>query len=75
MDFDLLFVAGIALIAFSIPAAVSAYSNWRWPKLAVLMLAAGIGAIYFAVTENPGVYSLAEVDDVIVDVIGGFVNE
>ncbi|MFO8127628.1 hypothetical protein [Yoonia sp.] len=74
MDFDLVFVIGLALVAFAIPSAVSAYSDWRWPKTAVIMLVLGGGAIAYAAQENPGVYSLATVDDVIVDVVGGLVN-
>ncbi len=74
MDLDRIFVLGIVLIAFSIPSAVSAYSDWRWPKAAVVMVILGVGAIFYAVQENPGVYSLDSVDDVIVGVVGSFVN-
>lgn len=74
MDFDQIFVIGLALIAFSIPSAVSARSDRRWPKTAFLMLVLGVGGIVFAVRENPGVYSPSTVDDVIVSVIGGMVN-
>lgn len=74
MDFDRIFVLGIVFIAFSIPSAVSAYSDWRWPKAAVVMIILGVGAIFYANQENPGVYSLEAVDDVIVGVVGSFVN-
>ena len=75
MDFDHIFVLGIVLIAFAIPSAVSAYSDWRWPKTAIIMVLLGAGAITFVVRENPGVYALDTVDDVIVSVIGDVVGE
>ena len=74
MDFDLIFVIGVALAAFSIPSLVSAYADRRWPKQAVLMLLIGGGAVAYAMQENPGVYGVATVDDVIVDVLGRYVN-
>lgn len=74
MDFDQIFVIGVVLIAFAIPSAVSAYSDKRWPTRALAMLVFGAGAIAYAAQENPGAYSLATLDDVIVSVIGGLVN-
>ncbi len=74
MDFDLIFVIGVTLIAFAIPAAVSAYSDRRWPKSAALMLVIGAGAIAYAAQENPGAYSFETLDDVVLSVIGSFVN-
>ena len=74
MDFDLIFVIGVALIAFSIPSLVSAYSDRRWPKIAALMVLIGGCSIAWAAQQNPGAYSFETVDDVIVSVIGSFVN-
>lgn len=74
MDFDLIFVLGLTLVAFAIPSAISAYSDWRWPKTAIVMLLVGGGSMAYAIQENPGAYSLGTVDDVIVDVIGDLVN-
>jgi hypothetical protein len=74
MEFDHIFVIGLCLIAFAIPSAVSARSDRRWPKAAILMLLIGAGSLIFAIRENPGVYTLETVDDVIVSVIGGLVN-
>lgn len=74
MDFDLIFVIGVTLIAFAIPAAVSAYSDRRWPKSAALMLVIGGGAIAYAAQENPGAYSFETLDDVVVSVIADIVN-
>ena len=38
------------------------------------MLLIGGGAVAYAMQENPGVYGVATVDDVIVDVLGRYVN-
>lgn len=74
MDFDLIFVIGVALVAFSIPAFVSAYSDRRWPKTAAVMLLVAGGAIAYAMQENPDVYSLATIDETIVTVLGRYLN-
>lgn len=74
MDFDLIFVIGVAVVAFAIPAAVSAYTDRRWPKMAALMLLIGGGAIAYANQENPDTYSLGTLDDVIVEVLGRYLN-
>ena len=74
MDFDLLFVTGLALVAFAIPSAVKAYADWRWPKTAITKVVLGGVALAYAAQENPGVYALDTVDDVIVSVVGGLLN-
>jgi hypothetical protein len=74
MDFDLIFVIGLALAAFSIPAFVSAYADWRLPKVAVLMVLIAGGSIAYAMQENPDVYSLETIDDTIVTVLGRYLN-
>jgi hypothetical protein len=74
MDFDLIFVIGVALAAFAIPSFVSAYADRRWPKQAVLMLLIAGGAIVYAMRENPDVYSIAAIDDTILTVLGRYLN-
>lgn len=74
MDFDLIFVMGITLLAFALPALVSAYADRRWPKMAGVMLVLGGGAIAYAAQENPGAYSLATVGDTIITVIGRYLG-
>ncbi len=74
MDFDLIFVIGLAVIAFAIPSAVSAYSDRRWPRAAIFMLLLGGGAVAYAMQENPGAYTLETLGDVIVGVVGSLVN-
>jgi hypothetical protein len=74
MDFDLIFVIGVALAAFAIPSFVSAYADRRWPKQAVLMLLIGAGAIAYAMQENPDTYSVTTIDDTILVVLGRYLN-
>lgn len=74
MGFDLIFVIGIALISFALPSLVSAYSDRRWPKAAGVMLVIGGGAIAYAAQENPDVYSIATVPNMIVTVIGRYLG-
>ncbi len=74
MDIDLIFVVGVVVAAFAIPSLVSAFSDRRWPKQAALMLLIGGGAIAYAMQENPGVYGLSTIDDVVVDVVGRYLN-
>jgi hypothetical protein len=74
MDYDLIFVIGLAMVAFAIPAAVSAYSDWRWPRTALALLVLGAGSMAYAAQENPGAYALDTVDDVIVRVVGSVIG-
>lgn len=74
MDIDLIFVVGVVISAFAIPSLVSAYADRRWPRQAILMVLLGGLAIAYAIQENPGVYGPGTVDDVIVDVLGRYLN-
>ncbi|PUB15511.1 hypothetical protein [Yoonia sediminilitoris] len=74
MDFDLLFVIGVTMAAFSIPAFMSAFSDRRGPKMALFMLIAGAGAAYYAMSQNPAAYSVATFDDVFVSVVAKYLN-
>ncbi len=74
MDLDLIFVVGVALLAFAIPALASAYADWRFPRLAVLMIVIGGVAVAYAMQENPGAYGLRTIDDAIVTVLGRYLN-
>ena len=69
MDYDLIFVIGLTMVAFAVPSAVSAYSDRRWPSTALVLLVLGAGSMAYAVQENPGAYATDTVDDVIVRVV------
>ena len=74
MDLDLMFVIGCLICVFAIPAIISAFSDRRRPILPVLMVLIGGGLIYFPYSEQPDVYALAAVPDVIMRVIAGFIH-
>lgn len=74
MDYDLIFVIGLTMVAFAIPSAVSAYSDWRWPKTALALLVIGGASMAYAAQENPGAYALDTVDDVIVRVVASVIG-
>lgn len=75
MEFDIIFVLGLLIAAFAIPSFVAAYADKRRPRQALVMMLIGGGMMYYGFVMNPGVYSLSTIDDVILRVIGGFLNE
>ena len=74
MDLDLIFVFGLVMAAFAIPSFVAAYSEKRWPARALIMVIVGGLAIAYAVQEDDERYTFANVDDIIVDVLGRYLN-
>jgi hypothetical protein len=74
VEFDIIFVLGLLIAAFCVPSFVSAYANKRRPTQSLILLLIGGGMIYYAIVMNPGVYSLSTVDDVILTVVGRFLN-
>ncbi|MCI5098657.1 MAG: hypothetical protein MRY77_20275 [Rhodobacteraceae bacterium] len=69
MSTDLALVLGLVVIFFSLPAIISAWSDRRAPRAPMMMILIGGGLIIFAVTQNPGGYSIAQVPDVFFGVI------
>jgi len=74
MDYDLIFVVGVGIIAFGIPAFVSAYSDRRWPTSAIVMFVLGGLSVGYAMQENPDVYTFDTLPDTIVSVIGRYLG-
>jgi len=74
VDLDLVFVIGLILAAFSIPALVNAYSDRRWPRRSALALIIGFGMVVYTVRQAPEVYTLGTVDDVFVSVVAKYLN-
>ncbi|KJZ19099.1 hypothetical protein [Loktanella sp. S4079] len=72
MDYDLIFVLGVLCCAFAIPALISAFSDRRFPRVAVLLVVLGGVSIAYAAQENPGVYGVGVIDEIFVDVIGRY---
>ncbi|MGD9863135.1 MAG: hypothetical protein AB7S99_07975 [Pseudodonghicola sp.] len=72
MDFDLILVLGLGVLLFSIPAAVSAYSDGRRPTLPALSLLIGAGMVGFAYVSHPGGYALSALPEVFFTVVGRY---
>jgi hypothetical protein len=72
MDYDLIFVVGVLCCAFAIPALMSAFSDRRFPRVALAFGVLGGVSIAYAMQENPGVYGLQVIDEIFVDVIGRY---
>lgn len=64
MDTDLILVLGLLLATLSIPSMMSAISESRAPRGAVLALALGGLMIALAVLAHPGGYRVADIPDV-----------
>ena len=65
---------GVMLTAFSVPSLLNAYADRRLPKQAALMLIVAGVAMAYAIQENPDTYTLATIDETIVNVLGRYFN-
>lgn len=67
-------VVGIGLVAFGIPALVSAFSESRAPRAAAIAFMLGGGLIAFAVMSKPGGYDMGEIPDVMLNVFARLIR-
>ena len=74
MDTELIFIIGIVLGVFSIPAIMSAFSEGRAPRVAAITVILAGGMVLWAVKENPGGYNLKEIPEIFVRVIGRYLT-
>lgn len=74
METDLALVLGLLIGLFSVPAALSALSDGRSPRIASIMVLLAGGLIVYALMQAPGRYSFDEIPDVVFRVIGQIVN-
>ena len=74
MDADLFFVLGLLITAFSIPPILGAFLEGRAPRAAAIMILIGGGLLALAISNQPGGYSVAEIPDVFVRVVGRYIN-
>ncbi len=74
MDPDLLLVAGIVLVLLALPALLSAFSESRAPRLATILALTGGAFVVVAVRNHPAGYSLGEMPDVFLRVIGRYLH-
>ncbi|RYG89481.1 hypothetical protein EU803_17270 [Loktanella sp. IMCC34160] len=74
MDTDLYFVIGLIVAGFSIPPIFGALSEGRAPRAAAIAILIGGGLVALAVNERPGTYSISEIPDAFVRVVGRYIN-
>jgi len=74
MDSDLIFVIGLILAAFAVPPILGAIVEGRAPRAAAIVIMVGGGLIALAANQRPGGYSINEIPDVFVRVVGKYVN-
>lgn len=74
MQADVFFVLGLLFLGLAVPSFLSAYSESRAPRVAVIFLAVGIGALVWAHRLNPQGVSIDAVPGAIIRVIGYMVN-
>lgn len=72
MDTDLALVLGIVLAALSIPSILSAISDRRAPRASAITVLIAGGLIVFAMQGKPGGYSLAEMPDLVMNLISRY---
>ena len=74
MDADLALVIGLIIAVFAIPAVVSALSEGHAPRVAAIAVRIGGGLVAFAVMQKPGGYAMNDLPQVVVGVIGRYIN-
>lgn len=74
MDSDLTFVIGLIIAVFSLPPILGAFVDGRAPRAAAITVLIGGGLIAVALNERPGGYTIEDIPDVFVRVVGRYVN-
>lgn len=74
MDTDLFLVVGLVLGALSVPSFLNGYAESRLPRFALLTLGLGAALVVGANLGNPAGYSVQEVPDVVIRVVGRLIN-
>ena len=74
MNTDIALVAGALFALLAIPSLVTAFSESRPPRSAAILAVLGGGLILYATTQHAGGYSIGELPDVVVRVIGNILN-
>jgi hypothetical protein len=70
MNTDLALVVGLVVFVLSAPSIVSAVSEGRAPRTAMIALVVGGGLVLYALTQKPSGYRIADIPEVFVKVIG-----
>ncbi|MDO6731529.1 hypothetical protein Q4577_15955 [Marinovum sp. 2_MG-2023] len=73
MDTDLALVIGSFIAILAVPSIISALSDGRAPRAAAIAVLVGGGLIVFAITGNPGGYTVDQLPEVFYRVVGRFI--
>lgn len=74
MQPDHFLVLGLFLVAASIPAMISAWSDGRAPRVGAVVAVAGFAVLLHGNVQQPGGYRLSDVPDAIYGVIGAAIR-
>lgn len=74
MNSDFLLVLGVFIGALSIPSMISAFSEGRPPRAAIMLFVIGGGLVAYIVTKNPNTYTLEAFPKLVTDVIGKMIR-
>lgn len=71
---DVYFVIGIFVLVLAIPSILNAILDGHAPRFAAIIVLIGGGLVFIAVNGKPGGYSIEQIPDVIVRVVGRVIN-
>ncbi|MEJ6478236.1 MAG: hypothetical protein QNL92_06110 [Octadecabacter sp.] len=74
MNPDVMFVIGLVVSVFSIPPILGAFADGRAPRAAAITILIGGGLIALAASQKPSGYSISEIPDVFVRVVGQYIR-
>lgn len=74
MDPDLIMIVGIIVFGLSIPSLISAFSESRPPRMAIILIVVGAGMIFYAIQNKPGDFKLEEIPNLFISVIGRYIG-
>jgi len=74
MTGDQMLVLGIVLAVFSVPAILSAMSDSRSPRVAPVILVAGLALVVWAFVKKPGGYALTDIPEAFIRVLAEMVR-
>lgn len=69
-----LLTIGLLVGLFSIPAMLSAYADQRPPRASMAAFILSVATMAYAYAQHPGGYALADVPNVVVEVIADIIN-
>jgi hypothetical protein len=74
MDPDLALILGIVLVVLSIPSIVAALTDGHAPRVAAITVIAGGALVVWAITSKPGGYTIRDVPDTFITVVGRYLT-